>query len=418
MEKAGQKGERNRRGAPAGEFGQILLLALGFGMVGLDRFMISTLFPVIARDLSLDYSDIGTITGALAIAWGASALFMGNLADRIGQRVVLTGAMVLFSLLIGFSGLAGGLAGLVIVRILMGLADGAYTPASITATLEASPARRKGRNLGLQQMTALLFGLGIAPLLIPPLLHLIDWRLVFVLLAPPGLLLAWLTWRYVPDHVPSADEHHGGSFSAWRAVASHRNVRIGMALMLAWLTCLVTVSAFMPSYLMDHLHMSFAQMGLAMSAIGLGGTVGTVALPWLSDHFGRKPIMIGGTAGALAGVVALSLVGPTTTHVFAGLFLTMGCIMALITLTVGPLCSESVPVGLAATASGVVIAIGEFFGGGVAPILAGQVAQRFGIDHVLWLPMGALTVALGLCLVIAPPRHNLTFNRTADDPAA
>ena len=48
------------------------------------------MYPVIARDLHLDYGDIGTITGALAIAWGIAALFMGNLSDRIGRRRVLT----------------------------------------------------------------------------------------------------------------------------------------------------------------------------------------------------------------------------------------------------------------------------------------------------------------------------------------
>ena len=64
------------------------------------------MFPVIAKDLKLGYGDIGVITGALAIAWGFAALLMGSLSDRIGRRKVLVGALVLFSLLIGASGLA------------------------------------------------------------------------------------------------------------------------------------------------------------------------------------------------------------------------------------------------------------------------------------------------------------------------
>jgi MFS family permease len=53
------------------------MLSLGFGLVGIDRFLISTLFPVIAADLHLSYSDIGAITGALAVAWGISATSCG-----------------------------------------------------------------------------------------------------------------------------------------------------------------------------------------------------------------------------------------------------------------------------------------------------------------------------------------------------
>jgi fucose permease len=53
-----------------------------------------------------------------------------------------------------------------------------------------------------------------------------------------------------------------------------------------------------------------------------------------------------------------------------------------------------------ATASGVVIAVGELFGGGLAPIIAGQVAERFGIGHLLWLPIAALALGFILCLLL------------------
>ena len=97
-------------GVDRSDWGTIGLLSLGFGLVGIDRFMISTLFPVIARDLALTYDDIGVITGALAFAWGVAALIMGNKADRLGRRKVLVGSLLVFALLIGTSGLATGLA--------------------------------------------------------------------------------------------------------------------------------------------------------------------------------------------------------------------------------------------------------------------------------------------------------------------
>lgn len=83
------------------EWRAVLLLSLGFGLVGVDRFMISAMYPVIAADLGLGYGDIGVITGVLAIAWGIAALLMGNLSDYIGRRSVLAGSLIVFSLLIG-----------------------------------------------------------------------------------------------------------------------------------------------------------------------------------------------------------------------------------------------------------------------------------------------------------------------------
>ena len=375
----------------------VTVLALGFGLVGIDRYLISTLFPVIARDLHLGYGDIGAITGALAIAWSLAALWMGNLSDRIGRRRVLVGSLLVFGLLIGASGLAAGLAGLVLVRLVMGFADGAFTPASISATIEASAPSRHGRNIGIQQMTLTLFGLGFAPLAVSALLHFINWRLIFSVFALPGFLLAWLTARVIAAPEAHVLQTARSPFADWKSVLSYANVRLLTVAMLCWLVCLVTTSAFMPGYLLEHLHLSFGQMSTVMSSIGLGAAAGTLTLPWLSDKIGRKPVMLLSTTGAALMLFTLHTLGASVPLLFAALFMVHFFNNALITLTVGPICSETVPPILMATASGVVIAVGELFGGGFAAILSGNLAARFGISNVLWFPLLALALGFLVC---------------------
>jgi predicted MFS family arabinose efflux permease len=381
-------------------------MALGFGLVGIDRFLIATLYPVIARDLHLSYGDIGVITGALALAWGVSALFTGNASDRLGRRLVLVGSLIVFSALIGASGLATGLAGLVAVRVVMGFADGAYTPTSIAATLEASAIHRRGLNIGIQQMMLPLCGLGIAPLLVSWLLKVINWRWVFLLFVLPGLALAYVVSRLFRAGTSNTSQraHVQLRWRDWLDVLKYRNVVLGGVLMLCWLTCLITTSAFLPNYFVDHLNLPFGQMSTVMSAIGLGSTVGTIALPWLSDATGRKPIMVGSTIGALASLLMLAKTGVQPNTLFAWLFMVHFFNNALITLTVGPLCSETVPPALMATASGVVIAIGELVGGGLTPIVVGQIAQRIGIEHLLRVPCVAMVLGLLVSLLTRETR--------------
>ena len=391
----------NMNSARMRELSTVAILTLGFGLVGIDRFLISTLFPTIAHDLHLGYGDIGTITGALAIAWGIAALFMGNLSDHIGRRRVLVGALLAFSIMIGASGLASGLLGLVLVRLIMGFADGAYAPASISATIEASPPERHGRNIGIQQMMLPLLGLGVAPLMVTALLRVIEWRSIFVVFALPGLLVTWLTWRVVAGGTPTASAAVGSPLRDWRTVLGYRNVRILMICMLCWLSCIVVSSALLPSYLLDYLKLSSGQMGTIMSAIGFGSAVGTLVLPWLSDRIGRRPVMLFGTLGAGVSLAWLSSLGAESVGaLFWTLFAVHFFNNALITLTVGPLCTETVPPTLMATASGVIIAVGELLGGGLGPIAAGQVAERFGIEHILWLPIGGLAMGFVLCLFL------------------
>ena len=380
------------------EWKAVALLCVGFGLVGIDRFMIMPLFPVIASELHLDYQDLGQITGALAIAWGFAAMFMGNLSDRIGHRKVIIRAVIAFSLLAGLSGFATGMLSLLMVRAIMGFAEGTYVPASIVATLSASKPTRHGRNIGIQQAALPFFGLGIAPILVTQLLKVIDWHWIFALISVPGLVVAYLLYRVLRATAPAAAAlhtmTHDASAHKWSDVFRYRNVPLNMVGMLCWLTCLIVLSALMPSYLVDYLHLSIEKMGFVLSAIGFGGTLGTMVMPGLSDRFGRKPIMIVSVLGAAVFLVLLKGTAAEPLRLFAYLSMALFFVFSLITLTVGPLSAEAVPAKLMATASGVVIGVGEVFGGGIAPAVAGFVAKRFGIPYILHLALAALGVGL------------------------
>lgn len=376
-------------------------------MVGIDRFMITTLFPVIAEDLNLDYADIGIITGALAFAWGLAALVMGNKADRIGRGQVLVGSLLVFSLLIGASGLAAGLGSLVLVRVMMGFADGAFVPASIASTIDASSKRHHGLALGAQQMMLPAIGLGLTPILVTQLLHVVDWRWIFVLFALPGFLLAFLVWRKFASLKPAQEPEparSSNSLADWREVLGFANIRIAMILMFCWLTCLMTASALLPNYLIDHVGLGFDQMGGVMSAIGLGAALGTISLLWFSDKVGRKPVLLLASLGGVGALTMLHFTGNDPMMLFIWLFLVHFFNNAAISITVGPLCAETVSPKLMATASGVVIAVGELVGGGIAPVAAGQVATNFGIENLLLLPIATLSLGFVISIFVKETR--------------
>lgn len=394
------------------EWKAVALLSLGFGLVGIDRFMIMPLFPVMMTELHLDYQDLGHITGALAVAWGISAMFMGNLSDRLGHRKVVIPAIIVFSLLAGLSGLATGVGSLILIRAVMGFAEGAYTPASITATLDASRPTRHGRNIGIQQMALPLFGLGIAPILVTQLLKVLPWHWIFAVVSIPGLLLAWLMFKVLRDtRASSAARHtatHDVTVCRWTDVFRYRNIPLNIIGMLCWLTCLVVLSALFPSYLIDYLHLSMQQMGYVLSAIGLGGTFGTLVMPALSDKLGRKPVMIVSVVGAAVFLFLLMRTGANPALLFTCLTFTLLFVFSLITLTVGPLSAESVPATLMSTASGLVVGIGEVFGGGLAPAMAGYIAKHFGIQYIMHLGLGALAIGFVVALSLtetAPSRR-------------
>lgn len=387
----------------------VTLLTLGFGLVGLDRWVISALFPAMARDLHLDYQELGVLIGSLGIAWGLFSIIGGGLSDRFGRRRVLVPAIVGFSLLSGVSGLASGLTSLLAIRIIMGANEGAFCPVSFAAVSEASRPTRRGMNLGITQSAFPLFGLALGPIIATQLLQVTSWRWAFVLVGVPGLIVAALLARIVREPPSVGAKPHEQRAPA-AELLKHRNVSLGMLALLCAMSGIFSLSAMVPSYLVDYLKLSTAQMGFVTSAIGFGGFLGQLALPALSDVVGRKPVAIGGFVLATVLVYAFAQAN-TIPALFALLFVGCFCCFGLLGLLTGAVAAEAAPRGLVSSTTGIIVASGEIFGGGIAPVIAGAVAQHFGIQRTLTMALVGLAVGVIVCLFLRETAPRLVARR-------
>ncbi len=131
------------------EWKAVTLLGLGFGLVGLDRWIIAPLFPFMMKDLHLSYQDLGNLVGILGVCWGVFAAVMGGVSDKIGRRKVLIPAIFAFSILSGLSGLATGFVSLILIRAVMGLTEGSYPPNQSGADSTSAFSSARSRSSGL-----------------------------------------------------------------------------------------------------------------------------------------------------------------------------------------------------------------------------------------------------------------------------
>lgn len=389
------------------EWKAVTLLGLGFGLVGLDRWLITPLFPAMMADLGLTYQHLGTIVGVLGLSWGFFSIVMGNVSDRIGRRKVLIPALIIFSLLSAVSGFTGGFASLLIIRTLMGVAEGSFCPTSVAATGEASHPRRRGFNQGLQQSLFALFGFGFAPIIATQLLEVVpSWRWVFVISAVPGLILAVFMYRIIRDPKrpaaaprPAAEKTSAQS-PRWRDLLRNRNVLVAMLSLLCAMSGVFVMGAMIPSYLVDFLKLTGPQMGFVMSAIGFGGFLGEFGVPGISDLIGRKPAAFLAFVGASIFLILFAQADANPWVLFALLFVSAFFCLGLLALFTGPVATEAVPAVLIASAIGMVSGAGEIFGGGVAPFAAGFIADQYGIQYTLYLALGGLLAGVVVSLFL------------------
>jgi predicted MFS family arabinose efflux permease len=381
------------------EWKAVSLLTLGFGLVGLDRWIIAPLFPAMMHDLHLNYQDLGSVVGALGVAWGVFAVIAGGLSDRFGRKRVLVPAILGFSFLSGLSGFTTGVTSLIVIRAIMGISEGSFCPTSFAATNDASKPTRRGFNLGLQQSTFPLFGLALGPILATQLLQLLSWRWIFVLVAVPGLILAWLLARTIREPAQGGlSQRDTGAPVA--QIFKQRNVPLGMAALFCAMSGIFTICAVVPSYLVAYVQLSTTQMGFVTSAIGFGGFFGQLALPGLSDLSGRKSVAVSGFTLAAIFILAFAHGGHSPGILFALLFVACFFCFGLLGLITGPIAAEAAPKGRISSTTGIIVGSGEIFGGGIAPVIAGAVAQRFGIEHSLTIALIGLAVGALICLFL------------------
>ena len=386
----------------------ILILSVAFGLVGLDRFILPVLFPSMMGELHLTYADLGNLVGILAIAWGVAAFAMGYMSDRLGRRKVLIPSVVLFSLLSALSGVATGLLSLLIIRAVMGLAEGPVASTGVAVAVEASHPKRRGLNNGVFQCMISLFGLALGPLIATQLLQVTSWRKVFMIVGVPGLIVAVVMFFIVRE--PAAVKTTGGTPArrpSFGELFAHRNVPLAMLTLMCAMTGIFVQAAMMPNYLQDYLKLSTTDMGFVTSAIGFGGCIGQFALPAISDLIGRKPATLLSFVVSAIFLYLFSQTGADSlTTLFGLLFVAALFNFAALAILAGPVAAEAAPLGMVASVAGLVIGAGEIFGGGIAPAIAGRIAQSTGIQNTLLFAIGGqiLGLILGLMLKETAPR--------------
>jgi predicted MFS family arabinose efflux permease len=385
------------------EWKAVALLAVSFGLVGLDRMVLAPLFPSMMKDLHLNYQDLGNLVGILGIFWGLSAFLLGGLSDRLGRRKVLAPCIVVFSLLSWLSGVATGLVSLLLIRSIMGVAEGAVASTGVAICTEASHPSRRGINQGIFQCCFALLGGALAPIIATQMLTFTSWRTVFLLTGIPGLIVAFIVWRTIRE--PATIGMHKAADAApkpaFKNIFKHRNVGLGMITLICAMTGVFVMGAMIPTYLQEYLKLTPTQMGFVASAAGFGGFLGQFSLPAVSDYIGRKMAILGAFVLAAIFLFAFAQTGASNLPLlFALLFGASMFAFGALAVTAGPLAAEAAPVGLIASVSGLVIGAGEVFGGGVAPSIAGAIAQNFGLQYILYFALSGQVLGLVLAFFL------------------
>jgi MFS transporter, FSR family, fosmidomycin resistance protein len=386
--------------APRSSLREVWVISAGHMMTHWYPATFYLLLPLIAKELDLSFSQIGSILTCQFIAGSLSNVPGGMLVDAVGRKGLLM-AVALFW--VGVPYLAMGFTHtywmLLACAALVGIGNNFWHPTAIPLLAQSYPGRR-GLVVSFHAMGGNL-GDAIAPLVVGAMLTVLSWRDVVMLNVIPGviasaLILLWL--GRLDDRRPAIADRAGGErperrddmIAALRTLLANRTVlmlSLGSAIRAMTASTLLT---FLPVFLSGDLGYSPVWVGGCMFTLQAAGFAATPIAGHMSDRMGRRRIIM--TSMALSAVVLafMAVAGRSAAFVFFIAFL--GFFLFAIRAVLQAWMLDSTPRNMGGTSIGIMFGA-QALGAGIGPAAGGVLADHYGIMATFYFLAITIVVA-------------------------
>lgn len=278
----------------------VVVLVLAYTLSYVDRMVIALMVEPLRADFGLSDTQISLLQGlAFAAFYTTLSIPIATLADRRSRSAIIAVGVAFWSAMTAACGLAGSFWQLFLARMGVGVGEAALGPAAYSLIADLFPEERRGRAMAVFS-TGVSIGGGLALIIgglvigfaaanefyATPFGPVKSWQLVFLLLGPPGLIVALLVMT-IPEprrgRVVQAAQASPPIMPflkiEWRTVAL-LFVGNGISGMI-----MTAILSWAPTYLIRNFQASAADVG---QMLGFGllvlGTLGALLGGWWTDR--------------------------------------------------------------------------------------------------------------------------------------
>ena len=265
----------------------LLPLAIGGFGIGMTEFVMMGILPDIANGLQITIPQAGYLITAYALGVVVGAPPLVSLMAGRPPRTVLVWFMLMFAVFNAMSAFAPNFETMMVSRFLAGLPHGAFFGVgAVVASRLADPGRTAAA------VATMFTGLTLANVVGVPLGtwigHVIDWRLVFLIVAAIGIVTVLSLRQWVPRIEPGPrtslmqDLRIFRRLDLWLAMGI---VSIGTGGFFAWFSYIAPMLTEVSGF-------SSTSIPLIMTVVGIGMTVGVQFGGRLADRVHPLPALL------------------------------------------------------------------------------------------------------------------------------
>jgi ACS family hexuronate transporter-like MFS transporter len=260
----------------------------------MDRNILGVLKPTIQNDLHFSETDFGNIIFFFSIAYAIGYAGMGWLTDKIGIRLGLAAAAILWCLASAAHGMVASVTGFIVARIVLGLGEGGNFPTCIKTIATWFPVRDRALATGIFNSGSNI-GAMLAPLIGALVVSLSGWQAAFYVTGAIGLLwvVYWLMSYRSPAEHPrvsaselayiNRDPEPAAKQVPWARLLTYPGTWVYIIGAVLTNPAWWFYNNWVPSFLNSKFHVSLFAVGLPLVVIYLLTDVGSIAGGWVSS---------------------------------------------------------------------------------------------------------------------------------------
>ncbi|MBP6701835.1 MAG: MFS transporter, partial [Halioglobus sp.] len=273
----------------------LVILTIVYSFNFIDRQLLAILQESVKADLGLSDSQLGLLTGfAFAVFYVTAGIPIARWADRANRRDIVALSLFLWSFMTAISGFVQNYTQLLLARIGVGVGEAGGSPPSHSMISDIFPPTERATALGFYSMgvsIGILFGFLAGGWLN----EYFGWRVAFVVVGAPGILLAIILRMTLAEPVRGLNEQR---------MVSNVPVPLLQVLALLWsrrafrhMAFAAALNAFAgystsnwtASFMIRSHGMSTGELGTWLAlTIGLGGAIGVFCGGLLADRLARR----------------------------------------------------------------------------------------------------------------------------------
>ncbi|EMA48087.1 major facilitator superfamily protein [Halococcus salifodinae DSM 8989] len=370
------------------------------------------ILPLLVNDFAITYGEAGALLTIFFATYSIFQLPAGVLADRIGQRWLLAGGMIVLSAGILIAASAQGYWTLVIAEVIAGIGGSTYHPSGMSIISDLESGATEGKAMGIHGLGGVV-GTALAPALVGGLAALFDWRLALTVSAGVGVVYAVVFLAAFhpksrsdgnapiePDGgtderaAPRSPEESDGwvaDLTSLISVPLEPWVAVLFLANLAIATELGAVRTFATSFLVEQAGTTAGVANAIFFVLLVGAGISSLAAGSLADSMDRRALGFGALAASTI-VLGATAVVPLVPIVLFGWFFLLGIAMWAALPAMNAITSQYSERRFSGSLFGVMLTAGSL-GGAIGPLLFGVAAERFGLGAAF--PLVAIISAGG-----------------------